>query len=99
MAYVEVAAANAPVIETEKTDVKPIEVGATGFSATIKNAKPGLYYGFKAVDALGTTAEFAPVGEAATATAAGDLKITAPKGTGNARFYKLTVSITNIWSE
>ena len=98
-AYVEVAAANAPVIETEKTDVKPIEVGATDFSATIKNAKPGLYYGFKAVDALGTAAEFAPVGSAATATAAGDLKITAPKGTGNARFYKLTVSITNIWAE
>ena len=96
-AYVEVAAVNAPVIETESTDVKPIEVGATDFSATIKNAKPGLYYGFKAVDALGDT--FEPVGEAATATAAGDLTITAPKGEGNARFYKLTVSITDIWDK
>ena len=27
----------------------------------------------------------------------GTLTVSAPKGTGNARFYKLTVSITDIW--
>ena len=93
-AVVEVKPEFAPEIET--TAEEPITVGATDFTAKIENVQPGLYYGFKAVDALGTNAEFQPVGTFQRATESGELTVTAPKGSGNARFFKLTVSVTDL---
>ena len=81
-----------PEVETTKEDVQPIEVTDTNFSATIKNAKKGFYYGFVAADELKANVTFAPAATFVTPEDDGELKLTAPKATGNARFYKLSVS-------
>lgn len=81
-----------PEVETTKEGVQPIEVTDTNFSATIKNAKKGFYYGFVAADELKANVTFAPAATFVTPEADGELKLTAPKATGNARFYKLSVS-------
>ena len=94
-AYVDVKQEYAPAIDEESEDEKPIEVTDTEFKATIKNAVKGLWYGFKAVNALGAKAEFEPVGEFQRAGDSAEMTLVAPKG-GDACFYKLTASVTDL---
>ena len=80
----------APVVD----ETMAVEVDEDTFSATVKNPVPGVYYGFVAADSLDGTAEFKPVGKYVRAQE-GDVKIglDAPKGKGNACFYKLNAAL------
>lgn len=78
----------APIVD----DSVALEVTTENFGATVKNPVPGVYYGFVATDTLGTA--FEAVGEYVRATSSDTtLKLTAPKGEGNACFYKLNAAL------
>lgn len=79
----------APVVD----DSAAIEVTDTNFGATVENPVAGVYYGFVAADSLDGKTAFEPVGEYKRATGIEPLKLTAPKGEGNARFYKLNAAL------
>lgn len=89
VAVVEIKPEFAPAVKEEAS----IEVTDVNFGATVKEPVVGLYYGFVAVDALDGETDFAPVGTYQRATSTDPLKLTAPKGEGDARFYKLNASL------
>ena len=91
--YVEADVNPALVTAEIKTveEEKPIEVTATEFKAVVKDPIPGLFYGFVATDALGGTNEFAPVVESFVRATNAGVTLTAPKGEGNAKFFKISV--------